>query len=151
MTEPTDRKPIPDELWTIPIIPPMEGEDQEYRLMTLEVGKYILRVGDFIRETDLTAEQMAAVVADPEAAIEIQVVAGKVYPAWQFGESGINPTVAQVNRTFDTIENSLGLAAWWLQPHSAVEGGGLPMSLLGTSREKDLLIMAWSAISEPVG
>jgi hypothetical protein len=66
-----------------------------------------------------------------------------VFPAFQFDVAGrrINPVVVQVNEALDAIGDPWGVGSWWVSPHARL-GGSAPLSLVGTDREGDLLVLA---------
>ena len=66
-----------------------------------------------------------------------------VFPAFQFDVAGrrINPVVARVNEALDAIGDPWGVGSWWVSPHARL-GGSAPLSLVGTDREGDLLVLA---------
>lgn len=66
-----------------------------------------------------------------------------VFPAFQFDVAGrcLNPVVAQVNEELDALGDPWGVGSWWVSPHARL-GGVAPCALVGTDREKDLLVLA---------
>lgn len=68
---------------------------------------------------------------------------GCAFPAFQFDVAGrcLNPVVAQVNEELDALGDPWGVGSWWVSPHVRL-GGVAPRVLVGTDREKDLLVLA---------